>query len=194
MHGAAGYGGWFTATMHNAFCTRVGSRSDHVHTINGPQWSSLVAVPRTPLRGEGGSHHGHCGAHLTQMTLMPRSRAQRRMGMHGLIVYTVPTSPLSALVLLKRLHVCAQRTYRLKPSYIHDNMETLLSPRHHDIDYTVMSGQEKFTPSPVAAIRHLIQPHSKFTGRVMPTKKRHLHKSGVGFKITSVHITGRQKG
>lgn len=67
VHGAAGYGGWFTATMHNALCTRAGSRSDHVHTINGPQWSSLVAVPRTPLRREwgGGSRHGHCGAHLS---------------------------------------------------------------------------------------------------------------------------------
>lgn len=49
VHGAAGYGGWFTATMHNALCTRVGSRSDRVHTINGPRWSLLVAVPRTPL-------------------------------------------------------------------------------------------------------------------------------------------------
>lgn len=55
-HGAAGYGGWFTATMHNALRTRVGSRSDHVHTINGPQ-SSLVAIPRPRLLGEGGIVH-----------------------------------------------------------------------------------------------------------------------------------------
>lgn len=64
VHAAAGYRGWFAATTCNTLCTRVGSRSDHAHTINGPQWSLLVAVPSTPLR-RGGSRHGRCGAHLS---------------------------------------------------------------------------------------------------------------------------------
>lgn len=68
------------------------------------------------------------------------SGVQRAPRAHlGPMVAVVPTSVRSALVQLTEKALFAPKTYCLKPSYVHDDTETLLSSRYSKMDDNITS-------------------------------------------------------